>query len=171
MQKGISIPLVMAGIAAIAAVLVIFGAPDASSSQEEAVDAVGGATTQRGGFNVVVNANSTWDFNEYLCESVEDCLESPISGFKYASVSGGPTQDHDVVVPYADSWNGFEYLKIYVSPSFGLDSIGFAAEEVAKSNGVSFHVMEDSNKTQVLLIPTDLIMEDYVDELAVFTQR
>jgi hypothetical protein len=106
----------------------------------------------------VKSPNSSWDLQQYLCKHKDDCQTSLESGKRYATVSGGKTQNQLVIINRIENVEDYKYLKVFVKPSWGSNSSGYT---VTSSNSLSvlsaekLTVEENNLNYEILLIPLD----------------
>ncbi|KKT84886.1 MAG: hypothetical protein UW82_C0007G0002 [candidate division WWE3 bacterium GW2011_GWC2_44_9] len=61
----------------------------------------------------IVSPDSSWDLDEYLCSSKNECLNSATRGKWWSRVSGAKTGDYgyEVFIEKSQEWDGYAFLK------------------------------------------------------------
>lgn len=173
MQKGLSVPLLLI-------LLTLFAASGLGyisysiSTKNIKTDVQGASIVPKidKGFSILINSTDTWDFFEYLCKTKEECENSLNSGKRNATVSGGATTNHEVVIAKSDDWNDFEFIKIYVRPGWGSRSNNFNLDmNSLEKSLLNKSFFESQISHEVVLIPISMVDNTFVDTLATFSDN
>ena len=152
--RGLTIPFVMIFVAVFISVPLLFwyvsnsGRPsDIRGASDSNVEA------DVSGLKFGVNSfGGTWDLFAYLCEDYETCVESLTAGKKHKVVSGGTGEDFGIAVPKVEEWDSYEYLKVFVKPSWGSHHRTFKVLENVKSTDVSVETIEVEGEEITLVL-------------------
>ena len=169
MQRGIAAPIIIVLFGLLAILVVSFsGLPQKIFSED---DVKGVATNQpvRNGFSVAVSSPSTWDLFEYLCEDAT-CGEDLEAGKRFATISGGATEEHEVVVTYSKEWDSYKYVKIYAKPGWGAFDNTFSISQHDAVGQINAELLEVEG-IGVLLIPIDSISEVFVEDVVLLSNN
>lgn len=121
------------------------------------------------GFLIVINSKyGSWELNEYLCETFEECKSSLTSGTLWGTVGGGTGDGggdgHEIVVEKSDGWKAYKYLKVFVKPSWGASERTFSAGSVSGSLGVvKYSAIVENQSFNVVIAPLDILASDTFD--------
>ncbi|MFA6981868.1 MAG: hypothetical protein WC243_02510, partial [Patescibacteria group bacterium] len=111
------------------------------------------------GFSVDVASNrGTWDLYVFLCEKKETCLEGLETGVRWITRGGGKTVDSEVFVEARNSWDKYDYIKVFVKPGWGSEERKFTP---VKEN-VPLEVQTQTiNDVETILLPTEVFAADF----------
>jgi hypothetical protein len=168
MQRGIAAPILILLFGFIAVVIAVAtGIPQNLFNNDKYAEVQGAASVQpvRSGFSVFVTSTGTWDLYEYLCED-EACLKELDAGKKYATVSGGATEEHEVVVSAGSDWGNYKYVKLYVRPAWGALTGYYDVSAIGDTGSVT-EVGDDF--VQALVVPVEKVSASFVESVAVFS--
>lgn len=174
MQRGIAAPILIILFGILAIVLVgLSGIPQKYFYNKSEEEVKGASVVQpvRSGFSVVVSSPGTWDLAEYLC-SDDECFDSVDSGKRHATIGGGATEAHEVVVTYSDEWDQFTHIKLFAKPSLGSSDEAYPVVETTNLErvGGEIHSLEDSS-AQILLVPIVRVKDIFVENVAAFSDN
>jgi len=111
------------------------------------------------GFSVCVTSEfGNWDLVEYLCESLAECKTSLDSGEKWATVSGGETENHQIFVESESSWEEYVYMKVFVRSGWGSQDRKFVMDATGDVLGSNEVTLEE---TKILIFPVSSVIKDY----------
>ena len=100
------------------------------------------------GFSVSIESDSaTWNLVEYLCNDLDECLSSLNSGRRLGTVSGGETDQHEVVVEYSADWAEYDYIKYFVRSGWYTSSGEFKVVALGDVPGSEKHVIDDNGES------------------------
>lgn len=157
MQKGSSGLLVTILIAFLVALPITFWVVSKSLSEDASVK--GAATIEeqnaKPGFLVNIVANSGgWELVEYVCTSLDQCTSSATSGSRWASVGGGQTAGHQVVVDYSGDLESYTYMKLLVKSGWGDSLKSFKISDAgAVPNSKTYTLKSDTATYDVVIFP------------------
>ncbi|HSX39311.1 MAG TPA: hypothetical protein VLI92_01850 [Candidatus Saccharimonadales bacterium] len=161
MQKGSSGLLVIIFIALLVIlpvstwVVIKSTAKDGSVQGASTVD----SSSTSPGFSVnVVAKSSGWDLEEYVCKTLDECSNSPESGMRWATISGGQTALHKVDVLYTSELDSYSYMKVLVKSGWGTSLKTFKISEAGSVPGSKKQTLKDGQVNyDVLLLPLDKV--------------
>lgn len=105
------------------------------------------------GFAVTINAsNSGWDLVEYICRTLDECLLSLTSGKRVGLASGGISPNHEVVVNYSKSWEGYSHIKYFVRPARSDSNKPFKVTDVGRYPDSDLYTLSDNGETYDVMI-------------------
>lgn len=131
-----------------------------------------GTPYHKPGFSVSVSTDvETWDLVEYLCNTREECLESISSGRRLGTVSGGPTELHEVFVEYMPSWNDYSYIKYYVRSGWYATQKNFRIAKLGDVPGATKETITDGGVTYEVVLAPVPDLKDAFFVSAHFTDR
>lgn len=145
-----SLPGYSLGIVIIIGALLLGGALAAYSSFKTQVL---GATSQKpadsfysrqsGVLVKVTSPKNSWNLEQFLCKTLQECLQSEKSGQWWASVSGAATDQngHEVVIESSSSWQDYKFMKFIPSSVSSAASMSLETElEILNSFDGSYTV-------------------------------
>lgn len=169
MQRGFSHPVLIILILALAIGLLGYYGFDFLDKSHDDVKGVSVIQHSSSGLSVLLTSPGTWDLYEYLCSDLTECLASPISGRRYASISGGAVSRHEIIVPYSKDWQDYEYLKMYVRSGWGSTAGKFSLETYGEKEGFVIEELSDGiESVAVLLVPTSSVEKEFAEEAGFF---
>ena len=173
MQKGLSVPILII-------LLTLFAASGLgyigySINNAPKADVKGAISTPNidKGFSININSNGTWDFFEYLCKTLSECENTLTSGKKFATISGGSTTDHEVVVASTASWKDYDYIKVFAKPGWGSISSGFSLTNLNSTIDATIKTYTDSAgmSYEAVIVPINAVEGAFVDSIATFSDN
>ncbi len=168
MQRGIAAPIliILFGLLAVAVV----GYWTIGNRNVDPNQKVKGASTTsvQEGFSILITSKSTWDLSEYLCGGKE-CIEGVDSGKRFATVSGGATENHEVAIGYSKEWEQYEFVKLYVRSGWGASSTPFTILQGSNLSNLGAEIKTLDSNINVLIIPTKSVKDNFVDSVATFS--
>ena len=170
MRKGIAAPIIIILFGLITVAVMGLSGLLSSHRRGETVRGVSISPAEQPGFSVAVASTGTWDLYEYLCTEDDACLESAASGKRYTTVSGAPTAGHEVVLTYSKDWENFDYIKLFVKSGWGVTAVDYNVNVLDSVASEAVTVLKDSSDDlEMLIIPVSAIDDNYVGEVALFS--
>lgn len=115
------------------------------------------------GFSVSIKSSDNWDFVEYLCSDLENCI-------KKSTISGGPSESHDLVVAFEPEWSSYNYIKVVTKPSWGTSTRAFDLNLLHPDSMAT--TLEDNSVTyDALIIPVSEVSNTFIDMIAEFSDK
>lgn len=155
MRRAFSLPIVIVLVTLIATPLLAF-AFFARSTQNPTVKGVSTKNlgAQKGITLQISSISGTWDLYEYLCTSKESCLSSLDAGNRLQTLSGGASEDHEIVIDYSDEMKNYAFLKVYVKSSWGSQGRRFSLQDSGLIAPADYATLKLADTTvDVVLIP------------------
>ena len=101
-------------------------------------------TNSKSGFSIEVSSKSdSWDLVEYLCKTLDECLNSTDSGTRWGFISGDSSVVHEIVVESSPEWVDYEFMKIYVVSSNPASRGSFPVTSVGNVPGSKVYEITD----------------------------
>jgi hypothetical protein len=153
-RRAFSLPIVILLVLIVATPVVAF-----MFLSKKTDDNVKGAETFKADTNneltlQVNSANGTWDLLEYLCTAKDSCDKTLESGKRWQTLSGGPTQDHEVIVSSSDDLKGYDFLKIYIRPGWGSANRKFAIQDKENITPAQYaNITDGTDNYDVVMVP------------------
>lgn len=147
MQKGFGIPTVLIFVAlTLIAVSIFFAVKNAINSQNvKGVLIVSSGQDSKSNLSVIVASKEGWDLFEFLCSSLDECLNSLDSGTRFAKISGGSTSAHEINVGVSSDLKKYAFLKLYVKPSWGSNERIFNVSDLGEVPGSKIYALPDGS--------------------------
>jgi hypothetical protein len=124
------------------------------------------------GLSVLVKSSENWDLFEYLCKEGDSCQETPTSGKRFSTISGGEDREHEVVIDQAEEWSDYSYVKLFVRPAVGSPNKVYKVENNALLPQARVEVIgQGNNQVEALLIPVSEISNSYYEMAATFGEK
>lgn len=168
MQKGFSLPLILFIIS-----LTIVGGIVYVEFSQRSIEQVRGAKDAglgMRGFSVNISSSGPWDLYEYLCKDKEECVRSFSSGSVRTTMSGDTTLEHELVIPYSESWKDYDYIKIYVRPVWGTGQKDFLIADSSEQFSSFVSVLQQEElSVQSMIMPLEMFEQQFFSGIAEFS--
>lgn len=123
------------------------------------------------GFSINIISSGTWNLQEYLCKTLEECNKSLTSGKNIGSISGAKTDDvKEIRIVSTAEWGEYQYIKYFVrSWNSGLQN--FRVLDLGSLNGSMKKVFSDEKyATEAVISPITDILNTF-QHSATFTDK
>ena len=157
MRKGISnLLLILIVMIFLGVPVLFFVISNKDSFSEDNVQGVSTTevSTKKNFYVTVDSPTGSWQLMQYLCSDVDTCLESLTAGTELASVSGGASENNQVMITEAFSWSDFSYLKVFVRSGWGMDESSYVISNIGDIPGTQKSSVESTgDEFEVAIIP------------------
>lgn len=160
-ERGVAHPVVIVLILLLATSLVIFYSYNKSSNKNR-VKGVSNSINANG-FSVNISSSDNWDFVEYLCSDLDNCI-------KNSTISGGAIDMHELIVMKDLNWNNASYIKLFAKPGWSSPKRKFHLN-ITNTTAKSTTVVDDGISYDAVIIPIENISADFLDSVAVFSDQ
>lgn len=169
MRRGFTAPILLLLVGLFLVFSTLFWIVSNNVSVTETDPSVKGTSTKsetysKPGLSVfVTSSGGTWELVELLCKDYDSCVSSLDYGKRFGTSGGGTATSQEVFIQYDPQWADYQYLKLYVRPSFGSKSIYYKPQslgDVPETKIVALKAM--AQEVQAVLVPLSGVKDKYL---------